>query len=156
EVMRKAMIRSSASVMGIPLRAKREPVAGRGRGAGTDPSYPVGPPRIQAVRRRGSSRRPPPVSLALASRDADLDPPRRHLGIFLLADKIDFSSSYICMPGKLAHLVHRRSVPDGIVDGGLPERVDPDAAASQPVGVNSGRAAVLLHEPPGVCRSRCR
>ena len=31
----------------------------------------------------------------------------------------------------------------------LRKRVDADAAAAQPVGVDPGRPAVLLHQPPG-------
>src|SRR5207244_1514542 len=40
-------------------------------------------------------------------------------------------------------------VPDGVVDCRLPERVNADAACSQPLGVDSRREAILLHEPPG-------
>ena len=49
--------------------------------------------------------RPPPGSLALASRDADLDPPGRHLGVFLLADEVDLGRSDVGMAGELPHLV---------------------------------------------------
>src|SRR5262249_43767438 len=45
--------------------------------------------------------------------------------------------------------VHRRLVPDGVVDGRLAQRVDADAAAAQPRWINPGRPAILLDEPPG-------
>jgi hypothetical protein len=45
------------------------------------------------------------MSLGLASRDADLDPPRRHLGVFLFPDEVDLSSSNISMSCELAYLV---------------------------------------------------
>src|SRR5207253_9963322 len=88
-------------------------------------------------------------SLAFASHDADLDPPRRHLGVFLLADEVDLGRADIGVPGELPHLVHGRPVPDGVVDGGLAQRVDADATASQPVGVDAGGPAVVLDQPPG-------
>jgi hypothetical protein len=49
--------------------------------------------------------RPPPVSLDLASRDADLDPPRRNFRVFLFAHEIDLSCSDISMSSELPHLV---------------------------------------------------
>ena len=71
------------------------------------------PPARSAARIVG---RPPPGSLALASRQADLDPPGRHLGVFLLADEVDLGGADVGMAGELAHLVHRRPVADGVVD----------------------------------------
>jgi hypothetical protein len=65
-------------------------------------------------------------SLVLASRQSDLDAPRRHLGVFLLAHEVDLGCPDIRVPGELAHLVHRRSIPDRVVDRGLAQRVDSD------------------------------
>src|SRR5438128_9782421 len=45
--------------------------------------------------------------------------------------------------------MHLSPIPDGVVDCSLPERVDADAACSQPLGVDSRRQAVFFHEPPG-------
>ncbi len=42
-----------------------------------------------------------PPSLDPGPREADLNPPRRHLGIFLLAHEVDLSGPYICMSSKL-------------------------------------------------------
>src|SRR5512135_1896998 len=78
-------------------------------------------------------------SLALASRQANMDPPRRHLGVLLLPHEVDLGRADIGMPGELAHLVQRGSVADRVVDGGLAQRMDADARSP----------AVLLHEPPG-------
>jgi hypothetical protein len=44
-------------------------------------------------------------SLALAPRDANLDSPRRDLGIFLFPHEVDLGRSDISMAGELAHLV---------------------------------------------------
>src|SRR5512135_2318730 len=88
-------------------------------------------------------------SLARASRDANVDPPRRHLRVFLLAHEVELGRPDIGMPGELAHLVQRGAVANGVVDGGLAERMDADAPAAQPVRVDAGRLAVFLHEPPG-------
>ena len=65
---------------------------------------------------RASSGRPPPGSLALASRQADLDPPGRHLGVLLLADEVDLGGADVGVAGEFAHLVHRGPVADGVVD----------------------------------------
>ena len=81
-------------------------------------------------------------SLARASRDANVDPPRRHLGVLLLAHEVELGRPDIRVPGELAHLVQRRPVADGVVDGGLAERMDADAPAAQPVGVDARGAAV--------------
>ena len=52
--------------------------------------------------------------------------------------------------------MQRGAVADGVVNGGLAERMNADAPATQPVGVDARGAAVLLGQPPGVLRSRCR
>src|SRR5271166_6115597 len=88
-------------------------------------------------------------SLALASRDANVDAPRRRLGVFLLAHEIDLGGADIGVPGELPHLVHRGPVPDGVVDRRLAQRMNADATTSQPPRLDPGRFAVLLHEPPG-------
>src|SRR5262249_37045202 len=49
---------------------------------------------------------------------------------------------------KLAHLVHLSAVADGVVDGGLAQRMDANASAAEPVGVDAGGPAILLHQPP--------
>ncbi len=55
-------------------------------------------------------------SLALASRHANVDSPRRDLGVFLLTHEVELGRPDIGMPGKLAHLVERGAVADGVVD----------------------------------------
>src|SRR5512135_3917176 len=50
-------------------------------------------------------------SLALASRQANLDPPRRHLGVLLLTHEVDLGGAEIGVPGELAHLVQRGPCP---------------------------------------------
>ena len=45
--------------------------------------------------------------------------------------------------------MQRGTVADGVVDGGLAERMNADAPAAQPVGVDARGAAVLLDQPPG-------
>src|SRR5208337_3040231 len=67
------------------------------------------------------------ASLALTSRHANVDSPRRHLGVFLLGHEVELGRSDIRMPGKLAHLVHLRPVADGVVNGGLAKRMNADA-----------------------------
>ena len=44
------------------------------------------------------------ASLGLASRDANVDAPRRHLGVFLLAREVELGRPDIRVPGELAHL----------------------------------------------------
>jgi hypothetical protein len=44
-------------------------------------------------------------SIAPQSSDPDLDPPWHHLGVFLLADKIDLGCSDVGVAGELTHLV---------------------------------------------------
>jgi hypothetical protein len=78
-----------------------------------------------------------------------VDPPRRHFGVLLLAHEVELGRPDIRVPGKLTHLVQRGAVADGVVDGGLAERVDANAPASQPVGVDARGSAVLLDQPPG-------
>jgi hypothetical protein len=46
-----------------------------------------------------------PGLLALASREANVDAPCRHLRIFLFPDKVNLGCSDIRVTGKLAHLV---------------------------------------------------
>ena len=95
-------------------------------------------------------------SLARASRDANVDPPRRHLGVFLLAHEVELGGPDIGVAGELAHLVQRGAVADGVVNRRLAERVNADAPAAQPVGIDARGPAVLLDQPPGGLRSRCR
>src|SRR5262249_20917179 len=90
-----------------------------------------------------------PDSLAPSSRKPNLDAPRRHLGVFLFPHEVDLGRPDIGMASKLADLVHRGPISDGVVDGGLPKRVDADPPAPEPVGVHAGGPAVFLDEPPG-------
>jgi hypothetical protein len=53
----------------------------------------IGSTVLQPVWRRESLRRPPTGSLALSSRDTNLDPPCRHLGVFLLAHEGDLGGA---------------------------------------------------------------
>src|SRR5512135_982195 len=69
----------------------------------------------KALRSRGAVD----SSLVLASRQADMDAPRRHLGVLLLTHEVDLGRADIGVPGELAHLVHRGPVADRVVDGGL-------------------------------------
>ena len=46
-----------------------------------------------------------PPSLVLAPRQADLDLPGRHLGVFLLADEVDLGGADVGVAGELPHLV---------------------------------------------------
>ena len=62
-------------------------------------------------------------SLAFASREANVDAPRRDLGILLAAHEVDLGDPDIGISGKLPHLVHGRPVPDGIVDRRLAQAV---------------------------------
>ena len=56
-------------------------------------------------------------SRARASRDANLDAPRRYLSsVFLLPHEVDLGGADIGVPGELAHLVHGRPVADRVVD----------------------------------------
>src|SRR5262249_30153490 len=87
--------------------------------------------------------------LGTMSREADLDPPRRDLRVFLLAHEVDHGRADVGVSCELPHLVHRGAVPDRVVDDGLPQRVNTDAPASQPFGVDTGRLAVFLDQPPG-------
>ena len=89
------------------------------------------------------------ASFAPRPREADLDPPRRDLRVLLFSHKVDLGRPDISMSGELPHLVHGRPVPDGIVDRRLPERMDADPSPSQPCGVDAGRLAVFLDQPPG-------
>jgi hypothetical protein len=52
------------------------------------------------------------------------------------------------MAGELAHFVHLGAVADGVVNGCLAQRVDTDAAAPQPVGLDAGGQAVFLDQSP--------
>ena len=65
-------------------------------------------------------------SLAPGTRQPDLDAPRRHLGILLAADEVDLGGADIGVAREFAHLVHRGPIADGVVDGGLAQRVDAD------------------------------
>src|SRR4051794_36318541 len=109
----------------------------------------IRPLGLQPVRRRGPPGRPRPDSRALASGQADLDPPGRDLSVFFLTDEIQLRRADVAVPGELPHLVHGCPVADRVVDRRLAERVDADAPTAQPVRVDAGGAAVLLDEPPG-------
>ena len=62
--------------------------------------------RRKAVRViRGFQGRPPPGSLGLASRQADLDAASGHLGILLFPDEVDLGRPDIGVASKLPHLV---------------------------------------------------
>ena len=87
-------------------------------------------------------------SLARASRDANVDPPRRHFRVFLFPHEIDLGCADVGMSRELPHLVHGRPIPDRVVNGGFSQRVDSNAPASQPLRINACGAAVFLHEPP--------
>jgi hypothetical protein len=65
------------------------------------------------------------------------------------AHEIDLGGADIGVPGELAHLVHRGPVADGVVDRRFAQRVDADAAGSQPRRVDAGCLAVFLDQPPG-------
>ena len=95
-------------------------------------------------------------SLALASRDANVDAPRRHLGVFLLAHEIDLGGADIGVPGELPHLVHRGPIPDGVVDRRLAQRMDADAPAPIRVGSMPAASQYFFTSRQGVLRSRCR
>jgi hypothetical protein len=73
-------------------------------------------PARSAVRIVG---RPPPGLLTLASGQADLDFPGRHLGVFLLANEINLGRPYVGVACEFPHLVHGGPVADGVVDGRL-------------------------------------
>ena len=91
------------------------------------------------VGQAGGDSAPAVVGVArLGSYDADLDAPRRHLGVFLLAHEIDLGGADIGVPGELPHLVHRGPIPDGVVDRRLAQRMDADAPAAQPRGIDAG------------------
>ena len=45
------------------------------------------------------------------------------------------------MASKFPHLVHLRAVANGIVDGGLPQRMHADAAAAEAGGIDAGGQA---------------
>ena len=75
-------------------------------------------------------------SLARASRDANVDPPRRHFRVFLFPHEIDLGCADVGMSRELPHLVHGRPIPDRVVNGGFSQRVDSNAPASQPLRIN--------------------
>src|SRR5262245_51503293 len=64
-------------------------------------------------------------------------------------DEVDLGRPDIRVASKLPDLVHRGAIADGVVDSGLPKRVDANPSAPKPLRINSCRAAVLLDEPPG-------
>ena len=73
-----------------------------------------------------------------------------------LAHGVELSRPDIGVPGELAHLEQRGAVADGVVDGGLAERMDADAPAAQPVGVEArawleriGNGQGALRNSPG-------
>ena len=65
------------------------------------------------------------------------------------AHEVDLGRADIGVPGELPHLVHRGPVADGVVDRRLAQRVDADAPAPHPRGIDAGRLAVFLDQPPG-------
>ena len=77
----------------------------------------------------------------------DLNPPRRHLGVFLLADEVELGRADVAVAGELPHLVHGGAVADGIVASRLAQRMDADAASPEAGGVDAG-GAVFLDQPP--------
>ena len=80
-------------------------------------------------------------------RHSDLDPPGRHLGVFLLADEVKLRGPDVAVPRKFPHLVHLSPVPDGVVDRRLPERVNPNPPAVEPIRVDPGGPTVLCRPP---------
>ena len=88
-------------------------------------------------------------SLTPAARQTDLNPPGGYLRVLLLADEVDFGGADVAVTGEFAHLMHRSSVTDCVVYGGLPQAMNPDATAAQPVGVDARRLTILLDESPG-------
>src|SRR5204863_4583436 len=88
-------------------------------------------------------------SLTSAARQTDLNPPRGHLGVLLSPHEVDLGGADVAVTGEFSHLVHRSSVANGVVDRGLPQAMNPDAAAAQPVGVDARRLTILLDESPG-------
>ena len=56
-------------------------------------------------------------SLVPGTCQPDVDPPGRHLGVFLLADEVNLSGADVGVAGKLPYFVHRRPVADRVVDG---------------------------------------
>src|SRR5271165_6652020 len=134
----------------LPFGIQRKPEAGRRSWAWCTYSSIVSicSVRLQPVRRRETLGRSPMDSLARASRDANVDAPRRYLGVFLLAHEVELGRPDIGVPGELAHLVHGRPVPDGVVDRRLAQRVDADTTGSQPRGIDAGGLAVFLDQPP--------
>ena len=84
-----------------------------------------------------------------ASRDADVDPPRRHLGVLLLAHEVELGR-----PGY--RRARRTRAPRGATprcgwrrNRRLAERMDADAAAAQPLRVDARGGQYLLDQPPG-------
>src|SRR5512135_3772169 len=106
-------------------------------------------PDLRTVASKALRSRSAVDSLSLASRQANMDAPRRHLGVLLLPHEVDLGRPDIGVPGELAHLVHRGPVPDRVVDGGLAQRMDADAPAAEALRVDARGAAVLLDQPPG-------
>src|SRR5262249_30250304 len=60
--------------------------------------------------------------------------------------EVDLGGADVAVTSEFSDLVHRSSVSDGVVDGGLPQAMNPDAAAAQPVGVDARRLTILLDE----------
>src|SRR4051794_15965172 len=93
--------------------------------------------------------RPSPDSLDPSSRHSNLNSAGGYLRVLFLSHKVNLSCSYVGMSSELPHFMHRRPVANGVVDRRLPQAMDADAAASEPLGVDPRRLAVLLHQPPG-------
>src|SRR6185437_14495025 len=98
---------------------------------------------------RASSGRLRASSLTPAARQTDLNPPSGDLGVLLFPHEVDLGGADVAVTGEFSDLMHRSSVTDGVVYGGLPQAMDPDAAAAQPVGVDARRLTILLDESPG-------
>ena len=81
-------------------------------------------------------------SLALASRHANVDAPRRHLGVFLLAHEVDLGRPDIRVPGELPHL--------GLA-GGLPG----DPRPLRPREPRPERGPFPPRRPPAGVEFRC-
>src|SRR3954451_5423522 len=96
----------------------------RARLPGTTAEVCPGGPPLCPPPGPGATASGPGRSGALRPRDADLDPPRRHLGVLLLAHEVELGRADVAVSRELPHLVQRGAVADGVVDGGLPQAMD--------------------------------
>jgi hypothetical protein len=77
-----------------------------------------------------------------------LNAPRRHLGVFLLADEVKLGGADVAVPREFCYLVHSGAIPDGVVDGRLAQAVDAYAPAAEPPRVDTCGFAVFLDQAP--------